>query len=205
MTYSSWSICFYETFLLKPLLLLFTAAARRPFPSVLDDISDELLDLNAAVTSTGNPETTSVMTEKLNTNFYPILDICTIEIPDGESLPDSMPILSLDMVAKLSSQNAASKNTTGEVQNSSSSDVFTIDSFPKLHNVHIRHRIPHGIASSTATTTTPMTPTTPDVVTSTTTPRSVTPEFSPNDLTDDDTLEVRFIKNDAKSKIGRNF
>ena len=50
-----------------------------------------------------------------------------------------------------------------------------------------------------------MTPTTPDVVTSTTTPRSVTPEFSPNDLTDDDTLEVRFIKNDAKSKIGRNF
>jgi hypothetical protein len=55
--------------------IIFLASARRPFPSILDDLSDELLDLNSALTSGSdlNPEMTSVMTEKLNTNAYPIL------------------------------------------------------------------------------------------------------------------------------------
>ena len=55
----------------------------------MDDISDELFDLNSMSGGGGSadPETTSFMTEKLNTNFYPILDVCSVEIPDGEALP----------------------------------------------------------------------------------------------------------------------
>ncbi len=72
----------------------FLVRVRRPFPSVLDDISDELLDLNSVSGGSGSasvdPETTSFMTEKLNTNFYPILDVCSVEIPDGETLPEQV-------------------------------------------------------------------------------------------------------------------
>jgi hypothetical protein len=176
---------------------VFPAAARRPFPSILDDISDELLDLNSALTAgpSTNPETTSVMTEKLNTNAYPILDICTIEIPEGETLPETMPILSFEMMARLSTRrlenNAVaagdSNSSQGDATSTSENDVFTIDAFPKLHNVHIRHRIPHpALATTTVSVETVTESTTATSMLSSTT----TSEFIPIDLGDDDTLEV---------------
>ena len=54
------------------------------------------MDLNSVSGGSGSgsasalPETTSFMTEKLNTNFYPILDVCSVEIPDGETLPEQV-------------------------------------------------------------------------------------------------------------------
>ena len=142
------------------------------------------------------------MTEKLNTNAYPILDICTIEIPEGETLPETMPILSFEMMARLSTRRMESSDVVVDAnspqgdaassQPSSESDVFTIDAFPKLHNVHIRHRIPHPASASATTTTT----VTPELMTESTTAASVlsssttAPDFTPLDLGDDDTLEV---------------
>ena len=154
-------------FVILRFLNIFAAHVRRPFPSVLDDLSDELLDLNS-----GNSETTTFMTEKLNTNSYPILDVCSVEIPDGESLPEQMPLLSLDMVQKMSKN--IENNSTAE-ENFSGSE--TIDNFPKLHNVHIRHRVPHPMTSSTTSTTI------------STTTESMTSEFTPTALSEDDTLE----------------
>ena len=110
------------------------------------------------------------MTEKLNTNSYPILDVCSVEIPDGESLPEQMPLLSLDMVQKMSKN--VENNSTAE-DNLSGSEP--IDNFPKLHNVHIRHRVPHPTTSTTTTTMS--------------TTESMTSEFTPTALSEDDTLE----------------
>jgi hypothetical protein len=121
------------------------------------------------------------MTEKLNTNSYPILDICSIEIPDGETLPETMPLLSLDMIEKLSKN--VEKNLSSVGENSTGNNIQTIDDFPKLHNVHIRHRIPHS--TTTASTESLAWSTT----TTTATPAS-TSEFTPNVLSEDDTLEI---------------
>ena len=134
------------------------------------------------------------MTEKLNTNSYPILDICSIEIPDGETLPETMPLLSLDMIEKLSKN--VEKNLSNVEESLTGNEIETIDDFPKLHNVHIRHRIPHS-----ATTTTTMS--TESSSTSTTAATASTSEFTPKVLTEDDTLEVLeeidFMSNDVST------
>jgi hypothetical protein len=87
-----------------------------------------------------------------------------------------MPLLSLDMVDKISKK--LEKNSSSSTENNS--EVNTIEDFPKLHNVHIRHRIPH-----TTTTTTTVLSTHSTVESATTT----TSEFKPAKLTEDDTLE----------------
>ena len=145
------------------------------------------------------------MTEKLNTNAYPILDISTIEIPEGETLPETMPLLSFEMMARLSTRRmesndvvvgdaAAADNDASTTHPTSGNDVFTIDAFPKLHNVHIRHRIPHPLSATTTTTTTTPQTLTESTTTATSglssTTTSATSDFTPLDLGDDDTLEV---------------
>jgi hypothetical protein len=93
-----------------------------------------------------------------------------------------MPVLSLDMMAKLS-EKAAGKLPTGSDRPSGNVAV-TLDSFPKLHNVHIRHRIPHATPPPPAPSTEePSTTATPAPLTSTLWPRLDEDE-------DTDTLEV---------------
>ena len=88
-----------------------------------------------------------------------------------------MPLLSLDMVDKISKKLERNSSSTDDNNNS---EVNTIEDFPKLHNVHIRHRIPH-----TTTTTTTVLSTHSTVDAATTTPS----EFRPAKLSEDDTLE----------------
>ena len=61
-------------------ILLCYLAARHPFPSVLENLSREVLeDLQS------EEETSAIYSESLNTNLYPMLDVCSVEIPKPTS------------------------------------------------------------------------------------------------------------------------
>jgi hypothetical protein len=87
-----------------------------------------------------------------------------------------MPTLSFDMMAKLSTQNIgnrivdANSSNDAETTRTSENDVLSIDAYPKLHNVHIRHRIPHSSSKLTTTASTETTSTSTTVVPTTSQP-----------------------------------
>ena len=62
-------------------MTLFIIAARHPFPSVLENLSREIID-DLQI----QEESSAIYSESLNTNMYPMLDVCTVEIPKSEVL-----------------------------------------------------------------------------------------------------------------------
>ena len=118
------------------------SAARHPFPSVLDDISREVLD-----NLQESQENAAIYAESLNTNLYPMLDICSIEIPKLELLNEHsreeavrlIPIINLGSIENIDQTSLALLNKTIE-QIQLDSNVQS--SYPIHHNAEIRHRRP---------------------------------------------------------------
>ena len=65
-------------------LFLLFIAARHPFPSLLEDLSREVLD-DLEV----EEDNSDIYSESLNTNMYPVLDVCSVEIPRSEMLEEA--------------------------------------------------------------------------------------------------------------------
>ncbi len=95
-----------------------------------------------------------------------MLDICTVEIPDGETLPEGMQMFGMvasdirsDEVESLADrsssmlldsvgadqqgENNIQTTTEPEDQAKNPGLLSAMDSFPVLHNVHIKHRRPN--------------------------------------------------------------
>ena len=107
-------------------LLLFSAA-KHPFPSVLENLSREIID-DLQI----QEESSSIVSESLNTNMYPMLDICTVEIPKSEFFtgpPSNLPLIPILNLGKISQF-----NQTGQIFVNASKNQYALNRIQNLPN-----------------------------------------------------------------------
>ena len=101
-------------------------AARHPFPSVLENLSREIID-DLQI----QEESSAIYSESLNTNMYPMLDVCTVEIPksDVSKRPSSseLPLIPIINLGSLNDFN----QSMGILVNSSSNQYI----LNRIHNL----------------------------------------------------------------------
>ena len=115
---------------------MYIIAARHPFPSVLENLSREALeDLQA------EEETSAIYTESLNTNMYPTLDVCSVEIPKAEVVKG--PSSDIPLIPIINFGNINDFNRTEGMIFNSSMNKFIFDRIHQLnHNIEILHMQP---------------------------------------------------------------
>ena len=102
-------------------------AARHPFPSVLENLSREIID-DLQI----QEDSSSIYSESLNTNMYPMLDICTVEIPRSDFL--RVPTSDLRLIPIINLGNINDFNQTGEFSFNSSANQYILKRISNLNN-----------------------------------------------------------------------
>ena len=92
-------------------------AARHPFPSVLENLSREIID-DLQV----QEENSAIYSESLNTNMYPMLDMCTVEIPKTEFA--KFPSIDMPLIPIINFGNINDFNKTGHFSFNSSTNQY---------------------------------------------------------------------------------
>ena len=92
-------------------------AARHPFPSVLENLSREIID-DLQV----QEENSAIYSESLNTNMYPMLDMCTVEIPKAEFA--KFPSIDMPLIPIINFGNINDFNKTGHFSFNSSTNQY---------------------------------------------------------------------------------
>ena len=112
-------------------ILLYYLAARHPFPSVLENLSREVLgDLQS------EEETSAIYSESLNTNLYPMLDVCTVEIPKSEI--SKRPSSDLPLIPIINLGNLNDFNQSLGILVNSSSNQYILN---RIHNLRNNNEI----------------------------------------------------------------
>ena len=107
-------------------LLLFSAA-KHPFPSVLENLSREIID-DLQI----QEESSSIVSESLNTNMYPMLDICTVEIPKSDVFAG--PSSNLPLIPILNFGKISQFNQTGKILVNASKNQYVLNRIQNLQN-----------------------------------------------------------------------
>jgi hypothetical protein len=106
-------------------IYFYIIAARHPFPSVLENLSREIID-DLQI----QEESSDIYSESLNTNMYPMLDVSTVEIPKSEvsKRPSSeFPLIPIINLGNLNDFN----QSVGILVNSSSNQYI----LSRIHNL----------------------------------------------------------------------
>ena len=106
---------------------LFSIAAQHPFPSVLENLSKEIID-DLQI----QEESSSIVSESLNTNMYPMLDICTVEIPKSEVFkgpPSDFPLIPIINFGSMDQF-----NHTGRIFVNASKNQYVLNRIQNLQN-----------------------------------------------------------------------
>ena len=107
--------------------IFYSSAAQHPFPSVLENLSREIID-DLQI----QEESSSIYSESLNTNMYPMLDICTVEIPESEVFngpPSDLPLIPI-----INFGNMNQFNQTGKILVNASKNQYVLNRIQNLGN-----------------------------------------------------------------------
>ncbi len=131
-------------------MLIWTSTAFPALPSVLTDhmmssntttttASPTTYDYNETSTSHSNNTDDSAvhLSSIFNLDLNPMLDICTVDIPFGDSLPRDIRLLGL---ADMPPTTVSTTTTTTSTTFSDDSDYLSSLDFPVFHHAHINHR-----------------------------------------------------------------